>query len=358
MQKTYISAEAGVNHNGSIENALRLIDVAVEAGADAVKFQTFLASAIVSKNAPKADYQNKTTNEKESQFEMLKKLELSEESHKELIQYAKKKDIEFLSTPFDLQSLHLLTKTFNLKTIKIPSGEITNAPFLLEIAQCADKIILSTGMSTISDIEMALGVLAFGFLKKDHINPSLEAFAESFASEDGQRQLQERVILLHATTEYPAPFNEINLNALDTMRVVFGLPVGYSDHSQGIHLPVAAVAKGAVVIEKHFTLDRNLPGPDHKASLEIGELKLMVQVIRDIEKALGDGIKRPTESELKNRTIARKSLVAIKPISKGELFSVDNIGCKRPGNGVMPSRYWEYLGKMANDTYSVDDLLL
>ena len=341
MQKTYIIAEAGVNHNGSIENALRLIDVAVEAGADAVKFQTFLASAIVSKNAPKADYQNKTTNEKESQFEMLKKLELSEESHKELIQYAKKKDIEFLSTPFDLQSLHLLTKTFNLKTIKIPSGEITNAPFLLEIAQCADKIILSTGMSTISDIEMALGVLAFGFLKKDHINPSLEAFAESFASEDGQRQLQERVILLHATTEYPAPFNEINLNALDTMRVVFGLPVGYSDHSQGIHLPVAAVAKGAVVIEKHF-----------------GELKLMVQVIRDIEKALGDGIKRPTESELKNRTIARKSLVAIKPISKGELFSVDNIGCKRPGNGVMPSRYWEYLGKMANDTYSVDDLLL
>ena len=310
---------------------MRLIDVAVEAGADAVKFQTFLASAIVSKNAPKADYQNKTTNEKESQFEMLKKLELSEESHKELIQYAKKKDIEFLSTPF---------------------------AFLFEIARCADRIILSTGMSTISDIEMALGVLAFGFLKKDHINPSLEAFAESFASEDGQRQLQERVILLHATTEYPAPFNEINLNALDTMRVVFGLPVGYSDHSQGIHLPVAAVAKGAVVIEKHFTLDRNLPGPDHKASLEIGELKLMVQVIRDIEKALGDGIKRPTESELKNRTIARKSLVAIKPISKGELFSVDNIGCKRPGNGVMPSRYWEYLGKMANDTYSVDDLLL
>ncbi len=357
MQKTFIIAEAGVNHNGSIENALRLIDIAVEAGADAVKFQTFQASALVSKRAPKADYQNKTTDEKESQFEMLKKLELSEESHETLINYAKAKGIEFLSTPFDLQSLHLLTKTFNIKTIKIPSGEITNAPFLLEIAKCADKIILSTGMSNLAEIEMALGVIAFGLTMPNAI-PSLKLFSYVFASVEGQASLKTRVILLHATTEYPAPYDEINLNAMDTMHLAFGLPVGYSDHTKGIHIPVAAVAKGACVIEKHFTLDRNLPGPDHKASLEPNELKLMVETIRDVERAMGNGIKIPTTSEQKNKEVARKSLVALESISVGEVYTENNLGCKRPGSGIAPVRYWDYLGKKANKEYAIDELII
>ncbi|TGN07996.1 N-acetylneuraminate synthase [Leptospira ilyithenensis] len=354
MQRTFIIAEAGVNHNGSVENAIKLIDVASESGADAVKFQTFSADALVSKNSPKAAYQKLTTEAEETQFEMLKKLELSEDSHQKLIDHAGRKGIEFLSTPFDLQSLFLLNKKFNIKKIKIPSGEITNAPFLVEIARCADEIILSTGMSTLAEVEAALGVIAFGFIGKINTRPSSKAFAEAYSSQEGQEQLRSRLILLHATTEYPAPPDEINLNAMDTMSAAFGLRVGYSDHSQGVHIPVAAVAKGASVIEKHFTLDRSLPGPDHKASLEPTELKLMVQLIRDVEKAMGDGIKRPTPSEWKNREVARKSLVATDNIGKGEIFTEKNLSCKRPGSGISPIQYWDYIGQKANADYPID----
>jgi 2,4-diacetamido-2,4,6-trideoxy-beta-L-gulose transferase len=356
MKKTFIIAEAGVNHNGSLENAIHLINIAHDSGADAVKFQTFRSNSLVSKFAPKAEYQTKTTDATETQIEMLRKLELNEFAHEKLIQHANSIGIEFLSTPFDLESLELLTKKFKLKKIKIPSGEITNAPFLLEIAKVSEKIILSTGMSTISDIEFALSVIAFGFLGTNK-SPSPENFSEAFYSNEGQRELRSRVIILHATTEYPAPFDEVNLSAIDTIYSAFRIPVGYSDHTQGIHIPIAAVAKGAVIIEKHFTIDRNLPGPDHKASLEPNELKQMIQTIRDVEKALGNGLKIPTASEIKNRKIARKSLVAIKDIQIGEVFSIQNLGVKRPGNGKSPTHFWEYIGKRSDKNYESDELI-
>lgn len=357
--RTYIIAEAGVNHNGSIELARRLIDIASDAGADAVKFQTFRAERLVSKCAPKAEYQTRTTDVLESQFEMIQKLELSEGDHLELIKRAKQKGIEFLSTPFDSDSLSLLTKQFGIKTIKVPSGEITNAPFLLEIARSAEHVIISTGMCTMAEIEAALGVLAFGFTSNDHVTPKRDSFAQAFASEIGQEILRKRVAILHCTTEYPAPMNEVNLRAMDAISAAFGTQIGYSDHTHGIHVPIAAVARGATIIEKHFTLDRTLPGPDHLASLEPAELKAMVSAIRDIENCLGDGIKRPTASEWKNRGIARKSLVASKEIKKGDPMSATNITCKRPGTGVSPMLYWEYTSgqSVAAKDYSLDDLI-
>lgn len=354
---TFIIAEAGVNHNGDQTLAKRLIDVAAEAGADAVKFQTFRAEQIVSRSAAKAEYQTRTTDQGESQFEMIRKLELTEMDHEALIAYARVRGIVFLSTPFDMPSLHLLTGRFGLQTIKIPSGEITNAPFLLDIARTAQQVILSTGMSTLAEIEAALGVLAFGFTAPASAAPQRGDFEQAFASDSGQQSLHTRATLLHCTTEYPAPFGEVNLRAMDTLAAAFGLPVGYSDHTPGIHISLAAVARGARVIEKHFTLDRNLPGPDHKASIEPDELRDLVCQTREVERALGDGVKRPAASEWKNRDVARKSLVVTRAIKEGEIFTEENLTCKRPGTGLSPFAYWQILGQTATCNYNVDEVL-
>lgn len=351
---TYVIAEAGVNHNGSMEIARQLIEVAANAGVDAIKFQTFRAGHLVAKHAPKAEYQTRTTDASESQFEMIRKLELTDADHTELIAYANAKGIEFLSTPFDIESLRLLTEQLGLSTIKVSSGDITNAPFLLEIARAAKRVILSTGMSTLSEIEAALGVLAFGFTSAPGTRPHRDAFTQAFASDFGQAALHERVTILHCTTEYPAPMSEVNLRAMNTIGAAFGTKVGYSDHTQGIHVPIAAVACGATIIEKHLTLDRNMPGPDHKASLEPAELKAMMAAIRDIELSLGDGIKRPTASEWKNRPIARKSLVAAKPLRQGEPMA---LACKRPGNGISPFQFWDEENKPANRSYATDEII-
>ncbi|MFA6224289.1 MAG: N-acetylneuraminate synthase [Desulfomonilaceae bacterium] len=356
-EKTFIIAEAGVNHNGSLDMACALVDVAAAAGADAVKFQTFKATEVISRYAPKAYYQQLTTSAKESQLEMVQRLELSEADHRILINHAKTKKIEFLSTPFDLPSLRLLTDRFRLSTIKIPSGEITNGPFLLEIAKTGRNVIMSTGMNTLGEVEAALGVLAFGYTATIDQDPSLKAFASAFAFDVGQSALREYVSLLHCTTEYPAPYTEVNLRAMDTLANAFGLPVGLSDHTMGIHIPIAAVARGAKIIEKHFTLDRSLPGPDHAASLEPTELEEMVRSIREVEMALGDGVKRPTDSEMKNRDIVRKSLVAAKPILTGQVIDKGDIAIKRPGTGLSPMCYWDYIGVKSDLDYSVDEML-
>lgn len=352
--RVYIIAEAGVNHNGSLDLAKKLVDVAADAGANAVKFQTFKADKLVSRIAPKAEYQIENTDASESQFEMIRKLELDEAAHATLVLHCNSKNIEFLSTPFDLESLGMLVQKFDLSRIKIPSGDITNAPLLLEAACTGKPVILSTGMSTLGEIEMALAVLAFGFTETGE-PPSLAAFEKAYGSTEGRKALQDKVTLLHCTTEYPAPLVDVNLLAMTTLQRAFGLPVGYSDHTQGIAIPVSAVALGALIIEKHFTLDRNLPGPDHKASLEPDELKQMVISIREVELALGSSIKQPAISELKNRSVARKSLVAARDIYKGEVFTRDNLAVKRPGDGISPVHYWEWLGKIADRDYQQDD---
>ncbi len=346
-----------MNHNGDMELAKKLINVAAESGADAVKFQTFKADQVVGSHAPKAQYQIRATGQMESQYEMIRRLELTESDHQELISHAKNQNINFLSTPFDTLSLRLLTSRFGLETIKISSGEITNAPFLLAVAQSAKDIILSTGMSTMEEIRAALGVLAFGFSAPPSSIPQQGDFDRSFVSEYGQQCLRERVTLLHCTSEYPAPFCDVNLRAMDSMATVFGLPVGYSDHTTGIHISLAAVARGARIIEKHITLDRNLPGPDHRASLEPDELRRLVLEIREIEQALGDGIKRPMPSEVENIPVARRSLVALRKINHGELFSVDNLGARRPGYGISPMQAWEWLGQPASKDFEADEIL-
>jgi N-acetylneuraminate synthase len=354
--KTLIIAEAGVNHNGSRGRALELVDIATEAGANIVKFQTFKANDLVGHNAPKAEYQTRTTDATESQHEMIRKLELSHEDHTALIAHCRKRGIAFLSTPFDVASLRMLTGQFGMQTVKVPSGEITNAPFLIEIGRVAGRIILSTGTSTMGEIEDALGALAFA-IRGASSAPGPEAFRQAYASQEGRRALQDRLTLLHCTTEYPAPFEEVNLRAMDSMAAAFGLPVGYSDHTPGIHVSIAAVARGATVIEKHFTSDRGLPGPDHKASLEPGELKSMIAAIRDVEMALGDGVKRPTASEWKNRIVARKSLVASRAIEAGEVFEAGNVACKRPGSGMPPALLWRILGRRASRAYADGELI-
>lgn len=354
--KVLIIAEAGVNHNGSLDMALKLIDVAADAGADAVKFQTFKADKVVSRFAPKAEYQTRNTGVVDSQLEMVKKLELNEEQHMVLVEHCRKRGIEFMSTPFDLDSVNFLANVIKVSRLKIPSGEITNGLILLKFAQTGKPLILSTGMSTLDEVELALGVLAFGFINSGE-KPSMGAFKEAYSSNEGQAFLKEKVSLLHCTTEYPAPFDEVNLKAMDTLRDKFSLPAGYSDHTIGIAVPIAAVARGAVIIEKHFTLDRNLPGPDHKASLEPEELQQMVSSIRQIELALGTGIKQPTASELKNMAVARKSLVAAKDIKLGEAFTEANLGVKRPGTGISPLEYWDLLGKNANKEYKTDEVI-
>jgi len=353
-QKTYIIAEAGVNHNGSLEVGLKLIDAAAQAGADAVKFQTFRADKLLTRYALKASYQQQSTDPNETQFDMIQKLELSDEDHVALIARARANNIEFISTPFDMESLDLLTDQFNLKTIKVSSGDITDAPFLLQIAQKAPQIMLSTGMTTLAEIEAALGVLAYGLIESSTSIPQCASFERAYASDAGQQALRKHVSLLHCTSEYPAPVAEVNLRAMDTLAAAFGLRTGYSDHTLGIHIPIAAVARGAKILEKHFTLDRNLPGPDHRASLTPQELQSMVTAIRDIEQSLGDGIKRPTASEWENRSKARKSLVVEHETAVGEPLK---LACKRSGPGVSPFEYWNWSGKQARREYAADEAL-
>lgn len=354
---TLIIAEAGVNHNGDENLAFKLVDAAFEAGADIVKFQTFKASRLVTAGAEQADYQVANTNKKESQLAMLSCLELSFEFHLELVEYCNKVGIEFLSTAFDSESLNFLVNDLKLNKLKIPSGDLTNAPLVLEHAQTGCDLIVSTGMASLAEIEMALGVITFGYLAKKTEKPSAQAFEKAYYSEFGQKILRDKVTLLHCTTEYPAPLHDINLTAMDTMSNAFKLPVGYSDHSAGIHVSIAAAALGAQIIEKHFTLDQNMQGPDHKASLEPKQLAEMIKGIRDIELALGDGLKGPRPSEIKNKSVARKSLVAEQVISKGDVFSESNLAIKRPGLGRSPIDYWDLLGDEAKQDYQIGDLI-
>ncbi len=332
-QKVYIIAEAGVNHNGSLDRAKQMVKIAANAGADAIKFQTFKVDTLVTKDAAKAEYQKKTTSSKESQFDMLKKLELSALSHRELIKACKLNKIEFLSTPFDLTTIELL-KNLGINKWKIPSGEITNLPYLRKIASFGQEIILSTGMADLDEIRAALAV-----------------FTDAGISQD-------KITVLHCTTQYPAPINDVNLKAMQTIKNSFsGIKIGYSDHTNGIEVPIAAVAMGATIIEKHFTLDKNLQGPDHKASLEPDELAQMVKAVRNIEMALGNGRKMPTQLEKKNISVIRKSIVAACDIATGELFTKKNLTIKRPGKGLSPMKWDDIIGQYATKEYAVDDLI-
>jgi len=332
IKNTFIIAEAGVNHNGSIKLAKKLIDIASESGVDAIKFQTFKTENLVSKYAEKADYQKKRTDVNESQFDMIKKLELDLDTHHELIAYCQSKNILFLSTPFDLDSVDLLD-SLGLEIFKIPSGEITNLPYLQKIGALKKKIILSTGMADIGEIEDALDIL---------INAGT---------------LKEKIVVLHANTMYPTPMEDVNLRAMVTIGKTFDIPYGYSDHTLGIEVDIAAVAMGASCIEKHFTLDKTMEGPDHKASLEPHELSSMVKAIRNIEIALGSSVKKPTKSETPNIKIARKSIVASSSIKKGEIFTENNLAIKRPNNGISPMRWEEIIGTVASKNYSIDELI-
>lgn len=350
-----VIAEAGVNHNGDPAIAMELIDIAAAAGADIVKFQTFKAANLLVKNAEKAEYQKKTSGDNENQFEMLRKLELSHEVHFQLASHCAKKHIQFLSTAFDGESLQFLVESLQLRCLKIPSGEITNGPFLLKHAQSGCDLILSTGMSTLPEIKEALSVLAFGFLASDV--PSIKAFRSAYESPEGKEILQEKVTLLHCTTNYPAPYEDINLRAIQTLKEKFGLNVGLSDHSQGVIVPLIAIGLGTCVIEKHFTLDKEMPGPDHVASLDPAELRKMIKDIRIAEKTLGNGKKEPQPSEIPNISVARKSLVAGRKIEKDELFNEKNLISKRPGSGISPMKYWDVLNTPSNSNYQADDLI-
>ncbi|MAD74952.1 MAG: N-acetylneuraminate synthase [Rheinheimera sp.] len=348
---TLIIAEAGVNHNGDEDLAFALVDAAVASGADIVKFQTFNAKSLATAEAKQATYQQRNTGQTESQLQMLSRLELSYDAHLRLQAYSKQRGIGFLSTAFDDLSLQFLLGPLQLNLLKIPSGEITNAPFVLQHARSQRDLIVSTGMANLAEIEAVLGVIAFGLTMPVEAKPTASAFAKAYASKQGQTALKQKVTLLHCTTEYPAPASDINLTAMDSMAAAFGLAVGYSDHSAGIAIAIAAVARGATVLEKHFTLDKNLPGPDHKASLQPDELSQMVKAIREVEQALGDGIKRPAPSELANKAVARKSLVASRAIQAGEQLTAELIACKRPGTGTSPYHYWDLLGKSASRAY-------
>jgi N,N'-diacetyllegionaminate synthase len=325
-----VIAEAGVNHNGDIELAKRLVDAAYYAGADYIKFQTFKTDNLVTVKARKAEYQERQTSSGESQYFMLKRLELSYQNFILLNDYCRAKGISFLSTPFDTESIEFLDK-LGMVVWKIPSGEVTNYPYLVKIAETHKPIIMSTGMCTLDDVNSAIQVL-----NSHGCGP---------------------ITLLHCTTEYPTPYSEVNLKAMETLRSRFNLPVGYSDHTQGIVIPIAAVAMGAVVLEKHFTLNRTMEGPDHKASLDPGELKAMVEAIRCVEVSLGDGVKNPTDSERRNMVIARKSIVALKPIREGERFTTENITTKRPGSGITPMQWNEVIGQFAKRSFEEDELI-
>lgn len=356
MTKTFIIAEAGVNHNGSFFLAKQLVNAAKNAGVDAVKFQTFKAENLVTKSAHQADYQVDNIGETTSQFEMLKDLELTYEEFKLLKEYCDEQKIHFLSTPFDFESVDFLVDELNMDIVKIPSGELTNLPFLHYIATKGKKMIISTGMATMEEIHEALAFIAFGLAyPQNEVNE--EDVKNYYAEEAAKKLLKRYVTVLHCTTEYPAPFESINLMAMHDIAKQTDLAVGFSDHSKGISVPIAAVAQGATVIEKHFTLDKTMPGPDHVASLNPNELKEMTKAIRQVEMSLGNGIKAPASVELKNKAVARKSLVALKPIKAGEPFTKENLGVKRPGNGIHPSMYWNYLNEVAKKNYNEDELI-
>lgn len=333
QNKVIVIAEAGVNHNGDMVKAKALIDKGAEAGVDYVKFQTFKAGNLVTKKAKRAAYQDRNTQDNDSQYEMLKKLELSQTVHQELIDYCEIKGVKFLSTGFDIESLNFLAG-LGIKIAKIPSGEITNLPYLRQVASLFPEVILSTGMTTIDEIKDAVKVLIDYGVSKD------------------------KITILHCNTEYPTPMEDVNLKAMLHIQRELGVSVGYSDHTLGIEVPIAAVALGATVIEKHFTLDKTLPGPDHKASLEPDELKAMVSAIRNIEKAIGgSGLKEVSPSEEKNKPIARKSIVAATKIAKGEVFTSENLTIKRPGTGISPMQWDEVIGKKAKKDFQEDDLI-
>jgi N-acetylneuraminate synthase len=333
MKRTLIIAEAGVNHNGDIAKAKALIDKGAEAGVDYVKFQTFKAEKLVTKQAQRASYQDKNTQNNDSQYEMLKKLELSQALHQELMDYCNQKGVKFLSTGFDSESLVFLAQ-LGITIAKVPSGEITNLPYLRQVASLFPEVILSTGMATIDEIKDAVKVLIDNGVSKD------------------------KITILHCNTEYPTPMEDVNLKAMLHIQRELGLPIGYSDHTLGIEVPIAAVALGATVIEKHFTLDKTLPGPDHKASLEPNELKAMVSAIRNIEKAIGgSGLKEVSKSEEKNKPIARKSILASTDIKKGNIFTPENLTVKRPGTGISPMQWDEVIGKEAKRDFQEDELI-
>lgn len=351
----FIIAEAGVNHNGERDQAFALVDAAAAAGVDAVKFQTFNATRLASKHAPKAAYQKKDSDEFESQLDMLKKLELPRAWHVELQTYARKKGIEFLSTAFDSDSLVFLNE-LDLPLFKVPSGELTNAPLLWQFARTGKPLILSTGMATLSEVEQGLAVVAHA-LEFSQEPVDMDEVWRVWGNPEIRKRLQGHVTLLHCTSQYPTPCSEVNLRAMDTLANAFGLAIGYSDHTEGCLIPIAAVARGAKVIEKHFTLDRSLPGPDHKASLEPSELKQMVEDIRSLEQALGDSCKAPQLSEWDTRKAARQQVVAARSIEAGAVFSRDDLTTARSGQGLPPSALWGLVGRCSAREYRAGEII-
>lgn len=356
MNKVKIIAEAGVNHNGDIELAKELVLAASESGADFVKFQSFNTEDLVTPKASQAPYQTKNSNIKESQHDMLKKLELSKESHFILKDKCESLGIGFLSTAFDLRSLNFLINELRFSTLKIPSGEITNGSLILQSALSGCDLIISTGMSNLQEVEDALGIVAYGYSFPNDNNPSKDKFKKAFNSSKGKELLKKKVSLLHCTTSYPANFEDLNLNSIDTLAKKFNLPVGYSDHSKGIEASIAAVAKGAHIIEKHLTLDRKLVGPDHLASIEPSEFSKLVSSIRNIEISLGDGLKEPKKSELENKRVARKSIFASQDIKKGELITKEKLSIKRPEIGLNPMMIWDLIGSKAKKDYKKNEV--
>lgn len=351
--RVFLIAEIGVNHDGSLDQARRMIDVAADAGADAAKFQTFNADKLVSRDAPQAEYQKRNLGEPEgSQWELLKRLELSDDDHRRAAEHCAERGIEFMSTPFDLDSAHFLVEELKVRRLKVSSGDLTNSPFLYELAKMGRPIILSSGMALLGDIELALGVIAHALTGSGA--PSRDAFRTAYASDEGQAALRERISLLHCTTEYPAPAQAINLRAMGTLADAFGLTTGYSDHSLGISVSLAAAARGAKVIEKHITLDSKAHGPDHAASLEPEAFRQLVAGVREIEQALGSSRKRSLPAEEGNRVVATKGLVAARPIKAGETFSAENLAVKRPAAGLPPADYWELIGTAAARDYDAD----
>jgi len=352
-----IIAEAGVNHNGDFDLAAQLVEAGAKAGADVIKFQTFQAHLVTTASAEQAQYQKKNLKGDDTQLEMLRKLELKKDWHWELKAQCESLGVEFMSTPFDRESLRFLVDDLGLTSLKIPSGELTNGPLLLAFARSGCDLILSTGMANSDEVERALALIGWGMTVQTRLPSGEQEFQEAWHDESVREQLQNTLTLLHCTSQYPAPPETVNLRAMDTLSQQFGLPVGYSDHTAGITIPIAAAAKGAVVIEKHFTLDRDMTGPDHKASLEPMELKQMVAGVRSVELALGDGVKAPHDCEKNTAEVARRSLVAAENISAGEVFSHQNIVARRPGTGASPMGYWDLLGTVAKRDYLAGELL-
>ncbi len=355
-KNVYVIAEAGINHNGSKKLALKLVDKAVEVGADAIKFQTFKTDLLVTEHAKTAKYQKVDSQKNQNQYEMLKKLELTYDDFFDIKEYCDYKKINFLSTAFDFESLCFLTEKLKLDILKIPSGDLTNAPLLLQHALRAEKLLVSTGMSNLEEIKVALGIIAFGLLKNNE-KPSIRKFKDAFESNIGKKILQEKVVILKCTSSYPAPFKEINLNSMTTFKKLFNLNIGFSDHSLGITAPIIAASLGAKVIEKHFTLDKKMNGPDHKTSLEPKDFKNMVAQLRKVKKILGSKKIEVTKSAKENHIIATKSIVAKTSIKKGENFTALNITCKRPGNGISPLNYWKILEKKSTFDYKINELI-